>query len=47
MNGVVLQKVVEYFYYNERNRDNVSITDMEIPPELCLELLMAADYLDT
>jgi transcription elongation factor B subunit 1 len=45
--GVVLQKVVEYFYYNEKTRDSVGVPDMEIPPELCLELLMAADYLDT
>lgn len=47
INGVVLQKVVEYLYYNDRNRDSIGIPDMEIPPELCLELLMAADYLDT
>jgi transcription elongation factor B subunit 1 len=47
INGVVLQKVVEYFYYNEKTRDSVGVPDMEIPPELCLELLMAADYLDT
>jgi hypothetical protein len=39
--------VVEYFYYNEKTRDSVGVPDMEIPPELCLELLMAADYLDT
>jgi transcription elongation factor B subunit 1 len=44
---VVLQKVVEYFYYNEKTRDSVGVPDMEIPPELCLVLLMAADYLDT
>jgi len=47
INGVVLQKVVEYFYYNERHRESVGVPDMDIPPELCLELLMAADYLDT
>jgi hypothetical protein len=23
------------------------VKDMDIPPELCLELLMAADYLDS
>jgi len=44
--GIVLEKVAEYFYYNWRNRDAIDVPDMDIPPELCLELLMAADYLD-
>ncbi|CZR51900.1 related to Elongin C transcription elongation factor [Phialocephala subalpina] len=47
INGVVLEKVAEYFYYNYKNRNREDVPDMEIPPELCLELLMAADYLDT
>jgi len=47
INGVVLSKVVEYFYYNEKYKDATSVPDMDIPSELCLELLMAADYLDT
>jgi elongin-C len=47
INGVVLQKVVEYFYYHERHRSSVGVPDMDIPSELCLELLMAADYLET
>ena len=46
MSGIVLEKVVEYLYYNEKNRDQTGVADMEIPSELCLELLMAADYLD-
>ncbi|KAH0842975.1 hypothetical protein AYO21_03310 [Fonsecaea monophora] len=41
----VLEKVVEYFYYNEKYRDSEGVPDMDIPPELCLELLMAADFL--
>jgi hypothetical protein len=45
--GIVLEKVAEYFYYNWRNRDATDVPDMDIPPELCLELLMAADYLDS
>jgi elongin-C len=45
--GIVLEKVAEYFYYNWRNRDAIDVPDMDIPPELCLELLMAADYLDS
>jgi hypothetical protein len=44
--GIVLEKVAEYFYYNYRNRNREDVPDMEIPPELCLELLMAADFLD-
>ncbi|KFX85721.1 hypothetical protein O988_04491 [Pseudogymnoascus sp. VKM F-3808] len=47
ISGIVLEKVAEYFYYNYVNRDRDGVKDMEIPAELCLELLMAADYLDT
>ncbi|EEA28784.1 elongin C [Talaromyces marneffei ATCC 18224] len=45
--GVVLEKVCEYFCYNDKMKEQVNVADMDIPPELCLELLMAADYLDT
>ncbi|TPX11862.1 uncharacterized protein E0L32_007360 [Thyridium curvatum] len=45
ISGVVLEKVVEYFHYWYKNRENEDVPDMEIPTELCLELLMAADYL--
>jgi len=45
--GMVLEKVVEYFYYNYKNRNADDVPDMPIPSELCLELLMAADFLDT
>ena len=44
--GVVLEKVCEYLYYNEKHRNAGDVPDMDIPPELCLELLMAADYLN-
>ncbi|RHZ45654.1 elongin C [Aspergillus thermomutatus] len=47
ISGVVLEKVCEYFCYNEKNKSQTNVPDMDIPPELCLELLMAADYLDT
>ncbi|OCK79877.1 putative transcriptional elongation regulator Elc1/Elongin C [Lepidopterella palustris CBS 459.81] len=46
INGVVLEKVCEYLYFNEKHRDSKDVPDPDIPPELCLELLMAADYLD-
>jgi transcription elongation factor B subunit 1 len=42
--AVVLEKVVEYFHYWYCNRDKEDVPDMDIPVELCLELLMAADY---
>ena len=44
--GVVLEKVCEYLYYNQKHAESKDVPDMEIPPELCLELLIAADYLD-
>ncbi|KAI2463343.1 POZ domain-containing protein [Annulohypoxylon bovei var. microspora] len=43
--GMVLEKVVEYFQYWYKHRDRDDVPDMDIPVELCLELLMAADYL--
>lgn len=45
--GIVLEKVAEYFCYSHKHRNSENVPDMEIPPELCLELLMAADYLDS
>ncbi|BCS20425.1 elongin C [Aspergillus puulaauensis] len=47
LSGIVLEKVCEYLCYNEKNKNQTNVPDMDIPPELCLELLMAADYLDT
>jgi transcription elongation factor B subunit 1 len=44
--GVVLEKVCEYLYYNQKHAASKDVSDMDIPPELCLELLIAADYLD-
>lgn len=43
--GDVMEKVVEYFHYWYRYRDSASVPDMDIPVELCLELLVAADFL--
>ena len=44
--ALVLEKVCEYFYYNEKYKDAKDVPDMDIPTELSLELLIAADYLD-
>lgn len=46
IDGRVLERVVEYLYYNEKYRESVDVPDLDIPSELCLELLMAAEYLD-
>ncbi len=42
----MLEKVCEYFYYNEKHKNSKDVPDMDVPAELCLELLMAADYLN-
>lgn len=42
---MVLDKVVEYFHYWYRYRDSDDVPDMDIPLEICLEVLAAADYL--
>lgn len=43
--AVVLDKVVEYFHYWYKYRNSEDVPDMDIPVELCLELLAAADFL--
>jgi hypothetical protein len=43
---VVLEQVCEYLYYNDRYKDMTSVPDMDIPPELSLELALAADFLE-
>lgn len=43
--AVVLDKVVEYFHYWYQYRNSEDVPDMDIPVEICLELLAAADYL--
>ena len=32
--------------YKEKYKNSKEVPDMDIPPELCLELLMAADFLN-
>ncbi|KAK0740752.1 BTB/POZ protein [Schizothecium vesticola] len=45
INADVLDKVVEYFLYWHKNVDKPNVPDMDIPPEICLQLLQAADFL--
>lgn len=47
IDGIVLDKVCEYLCYNYKNQNQVDPPDFEIPPEMALELLVAADYLDS
>ncbi|CCG81589.1 putative Transcriptional elongation regulator [Taphrina deformans PYCC 5710] len=44
--GVLLEKVCEYLYYYLRYRDEKDVPDFYIEPELALNLLVAADFLD-
>lgn len=44
----VLEKVCQYFYYKlQCNRSTGATPEFHIPPEEALELLMAANFLDT
>ncbi|KAI2632469.1 Skp1 family protein [Hypomontagnella submonticulosa] len=45
ISGIVLEKIVEYFHYWYKNRGREDVPDMDIPVEICLELLVAADFL--
>ncbi|KAJ4404079.1 elongin C [Gnomoniopsis sp. IMI 355080] len=45
ISSMVLEKVAEYLIYWYRYKDQEDVPDMEIPVELCLEILDAAEYL--
>lgn len=47
LRGVILEKVCEYLNYKDKYLNALDIPEFEVDPELALELLMAADYLDT
>lgn len=43
----ILEKVIQYFYYKMRyTNSRVRVPEFDIEPEIALELLMAANYLD-
>jgi len=45
--GAVLEVVVRYLHYRFKfHNSKVPIPEFHIPPELALEVLMAANYLD-
>ena len=45
--GAILEKVIQYVYYKVKySKGNVAPPEFEIEPEIALELLMAANYLD-
>ncbi|KAF2668030.1 putative Elongin-C [Microthyrium microscopicum] len=46
ISGTVLEKVCEYLYYKDRYQGMTNVPDLEIAPEVSLELALAADYLD-
>ncbi|KAF3766538.1 POZ domain-containing protein [Cryphonectria parasitica EP155] len=43
--SLILEKVVEYLIYWYRYKDSEDVPDMEIPVDLCLEVLTASDFL--
>ena len=48
MSARVLEKVVQYFYYKLRYTNHSGpLPEFKIEPEFALELLMAANFLDT
>jgi transcription elongation factor B subunit 1 len=38
--------VCDYLYFNLKYKDVTDVPEFDIPPEMALELLVAADYLD-
>lgn len=44
----ILEKVIQYFYFKLKyNNATMDIPDFPIEPEIALDLLMAANFLDT
>ncbi|CAD7694955.1 unnamed protein product [Ostreobium quekettii] len=49
ISGAVLEQVCRYFYYNLRHQNSAarSVPEFKVEPSIALELLMAANFLDT
>ena len=48
ISGPILEKVCQYFYYKLRHTNSPGpLPEFKIEPEQALELLMAANFLDT
>ncbi|KAJ9157036.1 hypothetical protein NKR19_g3933 [Coniochaeta hoffmannii] len=45
ISGAVLEYVAQYMQYWYMYKDKEDVPDMDIPVDLCLEVLMAADFL--
>jgi len=45
--AIHLDKCCEYWYYNYANKDNSNPEEFKFPVEMALELLIAADFLDS
>lgn len=45
IDGSILEKVVEYLYYNQKYKNCVDVPEFYVPTEMALELLVAADFL--
>lgn len=47
LSGRVLEEVCRYFYYNLQYQDAPKPTQFHVDPSIALDLLMAANFLDT
>ncbi|ANZ74238.1 BA75_00209T0 [Komagataella pastoris] len=46
IDGVLMEKIIQYLHYNFQYKDQVDVPEFDIPTEMALELLVAADFLD-
>ena len=47
ISGAVLERVVQYFFYKVRYETSADIPPFHIEPEYALEMLVAANFLNT
>ncbi|ANB15368.1 elongin C [Sugiyamaella lignohabitans] len=47
ISGELLEKICEYLCFNLKYKDRANVPEFEIAPEMALELLVAADFLDS
>ena len=47
LDAVIVAKICDYFYFHVKYKATEGNATFEVPPALALELLVAADFLDT